>query len=153
MQEALERGFVCSPEHMQMRQCRSRLTLQEMHDWLEQQRPLHPPRGPLGQAIGDALNNWQALTVFLDDVNVPPDNNASERAPRAVALGRKSFLFFGHEHAGANFAVLYTLVASCEAVADNPRDDSGTYAAYAALMYERAIRVLPLARWNLAQRP
>jgi transposase len=31
-----------------------------------------------------------------------------------VALGRSNYLFFGHEDAGHNFAVLYTLVASCE---------------------------------------
>jgi transposase len=112
--EALERGIVRTPEHLAMRQTRSRETLDVLKSWLEEQQPLHPPKGPLGKAIGYALKNWEALTVFLDDVNVPPDNNASERALRVIALGRKNFLFFGHEQAGRNFAVLYTLVASCE---------------------------------------
>ena len=46
---------------------------------------------------------------------VPPDNNRSEAALRVVALGRKNFLFVGHEDAGDNIAGLYSLVATCEA--------------------------------------
>ena len=47
-------------------------------------------------------------------MNVPVDNNASERALRVVALGRKNFMFVGHEEAGQNLAVLYSLMATCE---------------------------------------
>ena len=103
-----------------MRQARSRPILEEMKSWMEEQQPLFPPKGPMGKAIAYALNNWQALTRFLEDVNIPVDNNASERALRVIALGRKNFLFFGHEQAGENIAGLYTLVASCEAVGVNP---------------------------------
>jgi hypothetical protein len=39
---------------------------------------------------------------------------------RGVALGRKSFLFVGHEAAGENLAGLYALVATCEANPVNP---------------------------------
>jgi hypothetical protein len=39
---------------------------------------------------------------------------------RGVALGRKSFLFVGHEAAGENLAGLYALVATCEANDVNP---------------------------------
>lgn len=118
--DALADGVVRTEEHLAMRQARTLPVLQEMKTWLEQQKPLFPPKGPMGKAISYALNNWQALTRFLDDVNIPVDNNASERALRVIALGRKNFLFFGHEQAGENIAGLYTLVASCEAVGVNP---------------------------------
>ncbi|QDE72593.1 hypothetical protein BHS09_25375 [Myxococcus xanthus] len=39
---------------------------------------------------------------------------------RKAALGRKKFLFVGHEVAGENLAGLYALVATCEANQVNP---------------------------------
>jgi hypothetical protein len=38
----------------------------------------------------------------------------------AVALGRKNYLFVGHEEAGENIAGLYSLVATCDANDVNP---------------------------------
>ncbi|MEQ9208213.1 MAG: transposase, partial [Alphaproteobacteria bacterium] len=46
--------------------------------WLVEQKSLHPPRGKMGKAIGYALRGWEALTAFLDDAQVPVDNNRSE---------------------------------------------------------------------------
>jgi IS66 C-terminal element/Transposase IS66 family len=48
------------------------------------------------------------------------DNNASERALRRVALGRKNYLFVGDADSGANIAGLYSLAATCEARSINP---------------------------------
>ena len=48
------------------------------------------------------------------------DNNKAESALRRVALGRKNFLFVGHETGGKNLAALYTLVATCEKHRINP---------------------------------
>lgn len=84
------------------------------------QKTLHPPKSPLGAAIRYALNQWKVLGVCLADAAVPLDNNADEGALRRVALGRKNFLFVGHEAAGRNLAALYGLVATCEANGVNP---------------------------------
>jgi transposase len=51
---------------------------------------------------------------------MPVDNNASERALRVVALGRKNFLFVGDEDNGANLAGLYSLVATCDSAGVDP---------------------------------
>jgi hypothetical protein len=69
----------------------------------------------MGQAIGYALGQWDALTLFITDQHLPIDNNASERALRVASLGRKNFLFVGHDEAGENLAGLYSLIATCEA--------------------------------------
>ncbi len=50
------------------------------------------------------------------------DNNISERHLRLIALGRKNFLFVGHDQAGENLTVLQSLVASCIANKVNPQD-------------------------------
>lgn len=53
----------------------------------------------------------------------PVDNNASERALRVAALGRRNDLLVGHDDAGQNAAVLYSFVSTCEALGVNPLDD------------------------------
>ena len=65
-------------------------------------------------AFGYAIRQSDALRRFLDDGRLRLDNNASERALRAIAVGRKAWLFFGsddHAHAAAN---LFSLIASCQ---------------------------------------
>jgi hypothetical protein len=36
----------------------------------------------MGKAIGYSLKSWQALTRFITNVEIPPDNNRSERSLR-----------------------------------------------------------------------
>jgi transposase len=101
---------------------RSRAVIDEFKAWLDAERGRHPPRSPIGAAIGYALGQWDELTLFLTDPHLPIDNNASERALRVSALGRKNFLFVGSDEAGENLAGLYSLVATCEANGVNPVD-------------------------------
>jgi transposase len=117
---ALDNDLLGTPEHLEMRQSRSRAVMDEFKAWLEAEQPRHPPRGPMGEAIGYALGQWRALTLFLTDQHLPVDNNASERALRVAALGRKNFLFVGSDEAGENLAGLYSLIATCEANGVNP---------------------------------
>jgi transposase len=51
-----------------------------------------------------------ALTRFLNDARVLVDDNASERALRPAALGRRNYLLVGHDEAGANTAGLSSLI-------------------------------------------
>jgi len=120
--EVREEGVVRSRRHAQMRSRRSRVAMDKLKSWLTEHQALHPPKSKLGKAIAYALKQWTPLTLFLDDVELPPDNNRSERALRVVALGRKNFLFVGNEEAGHNLANLYTVVATCEANGVNPMD-------------------------------
>ncbi|EGG8257235.1 IS66 family transposase [Salmonella enterica subsp. enterica serovar Typhimurium] len=41
------------------------------------------------------------------------DNNAAERALRAVCLGKKNYVFFGSDHGGERGALLYGLIGTC----------------------------------------
>jgi transposase len=42
------------------------------------------------------------------------DNNAAERALRAVTLGRKNYLFAGSDAGGERAAILYSLIGSAK---------------------------------------
>ena len=47
------------------------------------------PRGAL------TLNQWENLTVYLDDGRVEIDNNGTENAIRPTKLGAKNWMFIG----------------------------------------------------------
>ena len=61
-----------------------------------------------------ALNQWEALTRFLEDGELEIDNGATERANRDIALGRGNWTFFGSDSGGKTAAVLRSFVASCK---------------------------------------
>jgi transposase len=119
---ALEADLLDTPEHLKMRQTRSAVVMDAFKAWLDLEEAQQLPKSPIGEAIGYALGQWDALTLFLTDPHLPVDNNASERALRVAALGRKNFLFVGHDEAGENLAGLYSLIATCEANGANPVD-------------------------------
>ena len=62
----------------------------------------------------ERLNNETALRRFLDNGNIEIDNNAAERALRAVAIGRKNWLFAGSDNGGNTAATFYTLIETAK---------------------------------------
>ncbi len=79
-------------------------------------------KSPFGKAVTYALNNWDALNRYLDYGVLTIDNNRSERALRATAVGRKKWLFMGSMDGGKNAAIISSLIASCKAHNVNPRE-------------------------------
>ena len=65
-------------------------------------------------AIRYALSRWRALTRYINDGRLDIDNSAAERALRAVALGRKNFLFVGSDAGGERAAAIYSLIGSAK---------------------------------------
>jgi transposase len=118
--DAKQQDIAGTDKHLALRRTRTRPLMAQLFRLLRTQRRQHPPKSPMGRAIRYALHNHRALTRFTRDARIPPDNNRSESALRIVALGRKNFLFVGHEDAGDNIAGLYSLVATCAAHGKNP---------------------------------
>jgi transposase len=81
--------------------------------WLDEQAKVVLPKSPMGQAIAYARRHWPALARFSEHGFLNIDNNASERALRAVAVGRKNWLFAGSDAGGRTAAVLYSLTQTC----------------------------------------
>jgi len=88
--------------------------LDEFHAWLLDTRRQLSKKSGLADAIGYALNHWQALIRYASDGRIEIDNNAAERALRAIALGRKNFLFAGSDAGGERAAAIYSLVGSAK---------------------------------------
>jgi transposase len=94
--------------------------LVQFKTWLEQQQPQVLPKSPIGQALAYALRHWQAFSRFTEHGFLNIDNNAAERALRAVAIGRKNWLFAGSDAGGKTAAVLYSMVATCKQLGIDP---------------------------------
>jgi transposase len=69
-------------------------------------------RGFLRTALGYAHRQQGPLTRFFDDGRLRLDNNASERALRKIAVGRKAWLFVGSDDHAQAAGNLMTLIAS-----------------------------------------
>ena len=96
-----------------LRQDRSRPETDKLRTWLLAQVGVVLPKSPLGEAIGYALDQWTALTRYLDDGRLDIDNNAAEQARRRVAVGRKNWLFTGSDEGGRRAAIFYSLIETC----------------------------------------
>jgi hypothetical protein len=96
-----------------LRASHSRMVMERLQRALKKLQPRYLPQSLLGQAVGYALNQWPALVRFLEHGEVEIDNNLVENAIRPTAVGKKNWLFFGSEEAGARNAVIYTLIENC----------------------------------------
>lgn len=92
------------------RQQRSAPELDKLKPWLVRTLADEPPSSALAKASGYILNQWDALTRFLDDGRLGLDNNLCERQLRDIALGRKNYLFAGSHDAARRAATLYSLL-------------------------------------------
>jgi len=118
--EAARLGVLGTAKHLAMRRTLTKERLAEMHSWMEQRLPHHPPKSPMGKALRYALKIWPTFDALLDDAKLRLDNNLAENALRIIALGRKNFLFVGDEDGGRNLACLQTIVSTCAANDVNP---------------------------------
>ncbi len=71
------------------------------------------PNSRLAAALDYMADNWDGLTAFLTDVDIPLDNNPAENALRLLVLGRKNFLFNRSKEGARVAAILYTICVSC----------------------------------------
>jgi len=80
------------------------------------------PQSSLGKAVSYLLNEYEALTGYLQGGLWEIDNNLVENSIRAPAVGRRRWLFIGHPEAGWRSAVIYSLIASCRRRGINPQE-------------------------------
>jgi transposase len=96
-----------------VRQERSAPILTELHAWLRSSQASLSAKSPLALAIQYCLTRWASLTRYVEDGRIEIDNNAAERAIRALVLGRRNYLFAGSDAGGETAARLYSLIGTC----------------------------------------
>lgn len=132
------------------RRARAGPLLDQMHGWLSAQLTQLSSRSVLAAAIKYALARWPALIRYRDDGCLEIDNNAAERALRAVALGRKNYLFAGSDAGGERAAAIYSLIGTAKL---NGLDPEAYLRHVLACIASHPInRIDELLPWNVAER-
>ena len=122
--------------------------LAKIKTWLDENQKLVLPRSPMAQAITYTLNQWEALNVYVTQGYLNIDNNAAERALKRIAIGRKNWLFAGHDEAARSAAILTTLIASAQRHGIDPQAYlTGVLARIASTSTSQLEQFLP-ERWN-----
>lgn len=98
----------------EVRQTRAKPLLESMRQWLQHTLAKLSRKSAVALAINYALGRWTALLRYCDDGRLEIDNNAAERALRAIAIGRKNYLFAGADSGGERAAALYSLIGSAK---------------------------------------
>lgn len=101
-------------QRLELRRRLSAPVAEKLHQYLLRIRDEVLPKSPAAKAIRYALNQWEALTRFLEDGDLEIDNGATERANRGIAIGRGNWTFFGSDHGGKTAAVLLSFIATCK---------------------------------------
>jgi transposase len=135
-------------ERREVRNARTRPLLESLKQWLEESLGKLSRKSDTAIAVRYALGRWESLMRFCDDGRIEIDNNAAERALRAVALGRKNFLFCGSDAGGERAAAMYSLLGTAKLNGLNPE-------AYLRQVLSRIAdhpinRLEELLPWNLA---
>jgi len=107
-------------ERRRIRQLKARPVADALNKWLTLQRQKVPDGSATAKAIDYSLNRWIALTRYLDDGDLPADNNWVENQIRPIALGRNIWLFAGSLRAGKRAAAIMSLVHSARLNGHDP---------------------------------
>ncbi|MDT7521075.1 IS66 family transposase [Rhodoferax sp. TBRC 17198] len=105
---------------LQIRQEKSRPIADLLHQWLLLQASKVPSGSATAKAINYSIKRWEALTLYLDDGQVPIDNNWCENQIRPAAVGRGNWLFAGSLRAGQRAAAVMSLIQSAKLNGHDP---------------------------------
>ncbi len=104
----------------QIRQAQAKPILDTFHDWLTRHRLQVPNGSSMAKTIDYSLKRWTALVHYIDDGQVPIDNNWIENRIRPIATGRKNWLFAGSLRAGQRAAASMSLIQSAKLNGHDP---------------------------------
>ena len=111
---------LATDERRQIRQIKSRPLADAMHEWMMLQRQKILDGSATAKALDYSLRRWGALTRFVDDGQLPIDNNWVENQIRPIAIGRSNWLFAGSLRAGQRAAAIMSLIQSARLNGHDP---------------------------------
>ena len=104
-----------SQERLVQRQLVVRPLVDAFFAYLKQNADRVSKSGKAREAFTYALNQERYLRVFLEDGDVPMDNNASERAIRGFCIGKKNWEMIDTVHGATSSAIIYSIAETAKA--------------------------------------
>lgn len=136
-------------ERRRVRQAEAAPKMAALKAWLEETLGRLDGKSDTAKAVRYMLTRWTALTRYLDDGRLEIDNNAAERALRAVVLGRKNWLFAGADVGGERAAAMYTLIETAKLNGLDP--EAYLRDVIARIADHKITRIAELLPWNWAK--
>ena len=103
-----------------LRQEKAKPVADALKQWLDEQRQKVPDGSAMAKALDYSRRRWEALARYLDDGQLPIDNNWVENQIRPIALGRSNWLFAGSLRAGKRAAAVMSLLHSARINGHDP---------------------------------
>ena len=111
-----------SEERLMQRQLVIKPLVDALFAYLKKMEPTVPTSGQLRKAYTYILNQEKYLRVFLEDGEVPIDNNASERAIRGFCIGKKNWQMIDTINGAHSSAIIYSIAETAKANNLKPYD-------------------------------
>ena len=124
--------------------------IDDLEAWLHSQLTQISGKSALASAIRYGATRLKRLRSHLEDGRLSIDNNAAERGMRAIAVGRKNYLFMGSDDGGKSAAIAYMLIETAKLNGVDPQawlNDTLTRVAD-----HKINRIDELLPWRYAQR-
>ena len=110
----------------QERQNRRRLSVRPLVEayftWVRENLPKVPQKSKTWEGFRYSLHQEKYLKVFLDDGEVPMDNNAAEQSVRGFCIGKKNWVMIDTVAGAKSSAIIYSIAETAKANNLKPYD-------------------------------
>ena len=90
--------------------------------WVRENLPKVPQKSKTWEGFNYSLNQEKYLKVFLDDGEVPMDNNAAEQSIRGFCIGKKNWVMIDTIAGTKSSAIIYSIAETAKANNLKPYD-------------------------------
>jgi hypothetical protein len=118
--ERLEKKLIDEKGFVSERRERAGPVLDALHEWLLERQGKVLDSSKLGEAVRYTLLQWPKLVRYLEEAELTPDNNASERLIRPFVMGRRNWVMSGSPAGAKSFCQLYSLIETARTNGKNP---------------------------------
>ena len=109
-------------ERMIRRQLSVRSLVEAYFVWVRETLPKVPQKSKTWEGFNYSLNQEKYLKVFLDDGEVPMDNNAAEQSIRGFCIGKKNWVMIDTIAGAKSSAIIYSIAETAKANNLKPYD-------------------------------
>ncbi len=109
-------------ERRNRRQLSVRPLVEAYFAWVRENLPKVPQKSKTWEGFNYSLNQEKYLKVFLEDGEVPMDNNAAEQSIRGFCIGKKNWVMIDTVAGAKSSAIVYSIAETAKANSLKPYD-------------------------------